>query len=213
MVARAALAFILVAATAKAAISPTANVLPAISATPTLTPVPLSAIDALSEAPKLMLFAPLSKSSSISGTAAVSGLGHLSGTAAVSATAVATGTPVMIPITETAPNFEPNDPTEDFFVVSIISLPFTALWTLVGATIVASISQRTFPPSFSEGTLISSGAIAFGSSIGIGLLSATWGKGKSAPESVAAPAPLQPLVLPSPSASPNSFKSLSPSTQ
>jgi hypothetical protein len=129
----------------------------------------------------------------------------------VSPAAVALSKTADLPlITETAPAFEPNHPVEDFFVVSIISLPFTALWTLVGATVVASVSQKVFPPNFDEGTLISAGAIAAGASVSIGLVSATWGTGKAAPAHAGAPTVLAPLALPTaqptaaPSVSPNS---------
>ena len=74
---------------------------------------------------------------------------------------------------------EPNHPAEDFFVVSIISLPFTALWCLVGATAVASVSQQKFPPDFTDEALIGAGAVALGSSVSIGLLSVSWGGSKS----------------------------------
>ena len=72
-----------------------------------------------------------------------------------------------------------NKPVEDFFVVSIISLPFTALWTVVGAAAVASISQKQFPPAFSNDAILSTAAIAIGASLTIGLLSVSWGKGHS----------------------------------
>jgi len=66
---------------------------------------------------------------------------------------------------------------EDFFVVSITSLPFTGLWTLVGAALVGSISQKQFPPNFSNDTILSSAAIALGSSLCIGLVSSiSWGR-------------------------------------
>jgi hypothetical protein len=74
---------------------------------------------------------------------------------------------------------EANKPVEDFFVVSIVSLPFTALWSVVGAAAVASISQKQFPPVFSNEAILSTAAIAVGSSLAIGLLSVSWGKGHS----------------------------------
>jgi hypothetical protein len=74
---------------------------------------------------------------------------------------------------------EANKPVEDFFVVSIVSLPFTALWSVVGAAAVASIAQKQFPPTFSNEAIISTAAIAVGSSLAIGLLSVSWGKGHS----------------------------------
>jgi hypothetical protein len=101
----------------------------------------------------------------------------------ISAAAATTATSGVSPA---SPTFEKNNPVEDFCVVSIVSLPFTALWSILGAGIVASISQQKFPPELSNDTLFSTGAIALGASVGIGLVSVSWGRGKanSAPAAI-----------------------------
>ena len=72
---------------------------------------------------------------------------------------------------------EPNHPVEDFFTVSLISLPFTALWSFIGATAVASVTQQKFPPEYTDTLFIGAGAAAAGLSLGIGLVSISWGPG------------------------------------
>jgi hypothetical protein len=68
---------------------------------------------------------------------------------------------------------------EDFFTVSVVSLPFTVFWAFIGATAVAGISQQKFPPEFNEPMLVGAGACALGASVAIGLVSVSWGKGKA----------------------------------
>lgn len=75
---------------------------------------------------------------------------------------------------------EPNGKLEDFFVVSLITLPFAALWSFIGATAVASVSQQKFPPEFTDPMLIGAGAVALGASVGVGLISVSFGRGKAA---------------------------------
>lgn len=99
----------------------------------------------------------------------------LSPSAAVTATAL-TET-ALVPLEPYKP--ETNKPIEDFFVVTIISLPFTALWSIVGAAVIGGIAQKQFPPNFSNDALLSTAAIAVGSSLTVGLLSVSWGKGKT----------------------------------
>jgi hypothetical protein len=74
---------------------------------------------------------------------------------------------------------EANRPLEDFFVVSIVSLPFTAFWSFVGSTAVVAVSKgrQHQSVSFSTPTLVSTGLIALGASVSIGLLSVSWGQG------------------------------------
>ena len=93
------------------------------------------------------------------------------------------GAALARPTTSTAtvdagPGFEKNHPVEDFFTVTIVSLPFTALWVLIGASVVGGISQNRYPPEFNEDMLIGAGAVAVGASVGIGLVSVAWGKGR-----------------------------------
>ena len=73
---------------------------------------------------------------------------------------------------------EPNHPIEDFFTVSLISLPFTALWSFIGATAVASVTQQKFPPEYTDNLFIGAASAAAGLSLGIGLVSISWGPGK-----------------------------------
>ena len=91
--------------------------------------------------------------------------------------------PAPVPLSTTAElgNFhpEPNHPVEDFFTVSIISLPFTAIWSFVGATAVAAVAQQKFPPEYTDQLFITAGAAAAGLSFGIGLVSVSWGPGKA----------------------------------
>jgi hypothetical protein len=79
----------------------------------------------------------------------------------------------------TSPAFEQNHPVEDFFTVTIISMPFTAFWSAIGAAIVAGIAQKKFPPNFDTPTLIGAGCVAAGASVTIGIVSAYWGQGKT----------------------------------
>jgi hypothetical protein len=70
---------------------------------------------------------------------------------------------------------------EDFTAVTLISLPFTALWALVGAVTVAAISQHAFPPSMDTPQLAGAAMVAAGASVSIGLLSVQWGGPKATP--------------------------------
>jgi hypothetical protein len=79
---------------------------------------------------------------------------------------------------DAGPGFQKNHPVEDFFTVTIVSLPFTALWVLIGASVVGGISQGKYPPEFNSDMLIGAGAVALGASVGIGIVSVAWGKGR-----------------------------------
>ena len=78
------------------------------------------------------------------------------------------------------PALEANRPLEDFFVVTIISLPFTALYGLMGATAYDSIQQSKFPPRFETQTLTRAGIAALAASVLIGTFSVSWGGSKKA---------------------------------
>jgi hypothetical protein len=97
------------------------------------------------------------------------GLGRAS-----AAPTTATATPAV----DAGPGFEKNHPVEDFFTVTLVSLPFTALWALIGASVVGGISQGKYPPEFNSDMLIGAGAVAVGASLGIGIVSVAWGKGR-----------------------------------
>lgn len=71
----------------------------------------------------------------------------------------------------------PNRPVEDFFAVTLLSLPFTALWALVGALVVGGIAQNHFPPEFDTPLLTAAGMAAAGTSVAIGLVSVQWSAG------------------------------------
>lgn len=90
--------------------------------------------------------------------------------------------PAYADLTPTAavssPAFEPNHPVEDFFTVSLVSIPFTGLWALLGASVVAGISQSKYPPEFSDDMFLGAAGVALGASVGIGLLSVSWGGSK-----------------------------------
>jgi|GEM_PF-3158771 hypothetical protein len=69
---------------------------------------------------------------------------------------------------------------EDFTAVTLLSAPFTAIWAVLGAAVVAKISQsRENNPNFfpTMGTPELSGAamVAAAASVSIGLISVQWG--------------------------------------
>lgn len=72
------------------------------------------------------------------------------------------------------PSVEKNAPLEDFFTVSIVSLPFTAFWCTLGALAIAGAQQGHFPPEVDQSLLIGAGSAALGLSVSIGLISVTW---------------------------------------
>jgi hypothetical protein len=180
---------------------------------PSPLPTPLSALDALNAAPSTPepsakeksknQASPTPPNPSSGATNATSATASaLSGSTASSLTATALApsalptplaTPTMLPIGDTTPRFEKNQPVEDFFVVSITSLPFTGLWAILGTTLVTCIysyfknpevvsptfgqPERVFAPNYGFDNLLTTGEIAFGASVGNGLLSVYWGQG------------------------------------
>jgi hypothetical protein len=118
----------------------------------------------------------------------------LSPTAAppLSQTAGSTATAQALALSGTAKGLQPlperpkpiakmaNDPVEDFFAITLLSVPFTALWSLAGALIVGSISQGHFPPVIGTPLLTGAALTAAGASVTIGLVSIQWGSGSSA---------------------------------
>ena len=80
-----------------------------------------------------------------------------------------------------APTGDPNHPLEDFFVVGIISLPFTALYSFLGATIADAVNQNRFPPELKTESLITAGGVALGSSLLIATFSVEWGGPRERP--------------------------------
>lgn len=82
---------------------------------------------------------------------------------------------------------EPNVAWEDFSAVTLVSLPFTAFWSILGTLIVGGLSQGKFPPEIDNTLIASAASVAAGASLAIGLVSIHWGGSKTAP-----PAPLEP---------------------
>lgn len=112
-----------------------------------------------------------------------------SSTTALNAAAVPVSPPpaVLLPLSRTAEGLQrlpgrpapipkvPNNGVEDFFAVTLISLPFMAFWGLIGALIVGSAGQGHFPPDFDTPLLQGAGMVAAGASVATGLVSVQWG--------------------------------------
>ena len=90
----------------------------------------------------------------------------------------------------------PNQAGEDLVAITLISLPFTALWSLLGAAIVGGISQNRFPPNFDTPMLTGAAGVALGTSLAIGLVSVQWG-GSHPPQPGSEPSPV-PLPVTTP---------------
>lgn len=70
---------------------------------------------------------------------------------------------------------EPNVAWEDVSAVTLVSLPFTAFWALIGALAVGGFTQGKFPPELDTPLLTGAAAAAAGASLSIGLISVNWG--------------------------------------
>lgn len=75
---------------------------------------------------------------------------------------------------------EPNVAWEDFSAVTLVSLPFTAFWSILGTLAVGGISQGKFPPEIDSTLIATAASIAGGASLTIGLVSIQWGGPKAA---------------------------------
>jgi hypothetical protein len=69
---------------------------------------------------------------------------------------------------------------EDFTAVTLLSAPFTAFWAVIGAAVVAKISQSrennpNFFPSMGTPELTGAAMVAAAASVSIGLISVQWG--------------------------------------
>ena len=77
-----------------------------------------------------------------------------------------------------------NSAWESFAGVTLLSAPFTAFWSVLGALAVEGFAQGQFPPDFGQdrakATLSTAAAVAGGASLMIGLVSVHWG-GSHAP--------------------------------
>lgn len=85
---------------------------------------------------------------------------------------------------------EPNVRWETFSATTLVSLPFTAFWALLGALIVGGVVQKRFPPEIDQPLLTSAAVVAGTASLGIGLISVNWGG------SPASASPLTPSARP-----------------
>jgi hypothetical protein len=111
----------------------------------------------------------------------------------VSSTAAAAGGALApLPGSPAVPQPLPSAGWEDFTAVTLVSMPFTAFWAVLGALIVGGVSQGHFPPEVDTPMLAGAAAVAGGASLGIGLVSLHWG-----PRRAAAPDPA-PAVTPVP---------------
>jgi hypothetical protein len=81
----------------------------------------------------------------------------------------------LLPERPKPPKDAPSVPWEYFTVVTLISTPFTALWCALVATVVESVAQDRFPPTFSGPVIAATAAVAGTASVGIGLVSLYWG--------------------------------------
>ena len=101
--------------------------------------------------------------------------------------------PPAAPLT---PQLKQNSRLEDFFIVSITALPFTAIWSFLGATTVLSVEQGSFPRRYTDSALTGAGSVALGSAVAIGLISIQWGKGAGGfiPPKYQSPPPDDPII-------------------
>lgn len=74
---------------------------------------------------------------------------------------------------------EPNVGWESFAASTLVSMPFTAFWALLGALLVGGVAQQRFPPEFDQALLTGAAAAAGAASVSIGLISVQWGGGSS----------------------------------
>jgi hypothetical protein len=86
----------------------------------------------------------------------------------------------QLPARPTIPDRKPNVAWEDMSAVTLVSLPFTAFWALLGALAVGGFQQGRFPPELDTPLLTGAAAVAAGASLSIGLVSVSWG-GSSKP--------------------------------
>jgi hypothetical protein len=105
----------------------------------------------------------------------------LSATATAQSVSQSSGALPPLPAAPEKPAYQPNVPWEDFTAVTLISLPFTALWSVLGAVAAASISQKQFPPSMGTPQLAGAAMVAASASVSIGLVSIQWGGPKPTP--------------------------------
>lgn len=81
----------------------------------------------------------------------------------------------QLPARPPIPARTPNVAWEDMSAVTIVSLPFTAFWALLGALTIGGIQQGRFPPEMDSPLLTGAAVVAAGASLSIGLVSVSWG--------------------------------------
>jgi hypothetical protein len=80
-----------------------------------------------------------------------------------------------LPARPAIPDRKPNVAWEDMSAVTLVSLPFTAFWALLGALAIGGFQQGRFPPEMDTPLLTGAAAVAAGASLSIGLVSVSWG--------------------------------------
>jgi hypothetical protein len=120
------------------------------------------------------------------------------GARALSGTALALSPPADV-LADMAPRPVPpehpaNARWEDFTAVTLLSAPFTAIWAVIGAAVVAKISQSrennpNFFPTMGTPELAGAAMVAAAASVSIGLVSVQWGGSARSVSGTAAPAP------------------------
>ena len=127
--------------------------------------------------------------------------------AALSGTAQALSPPAdvlaALPPSPLPPAHPANAAWENFTAVTLLSAPLTAFWAVLGAVLVATVSQtrqhgRLVFPEMGTPELTGAALVAGSASVGIGLLSLQWG-GSAKPlspaaASLSAPSPTTPTV-------------------
>lgn len=92
-----------------------------------------------------------------------------------------------LPPRPTLPPVAPSLAWEDAAAATLVSLPFTAFWSLLGALAAGGVSQGRFPPELNTEMLAGAALVAGGTSLGIGLINIRWGGSKKAAPEAAAP--------------------------
>jgi hypothetical protein len=106
----------------------------------------------------------------------------------------------LLPKRPPEPKLEKAVPWEYFTVVTLLSAPFTALWSgLIFGIVEVAAQGGKLPPKFSSSDYAVVGAVAGSASVGIGLFSLSWGgQGAPQPLSVTVRAGASPTPVPTP---------------